>query len=60
MPNEAKNRAVKKWQKENATRITFRLYRNTDADIIDYLETVESKQGVMKRALREFMKKGSE
>lgn len=57
--NEAKKKAIERWQKANATRLTFRLYRNTDGDIIDFLESVESKQGTIKEALRQYMKKGS-
>ncbi len=57
MRTDAKKISDKKWKKENATMIAFRLYKNTDAELIKFLETVENKQGLIKRLLREEMKK---
>ena len=36
---------------------SFRLHRENDADIIDFLESAENKQGTIKEALRDAMKK---
>lgn len=43
------------WTKENTTRVVLKLNNHTDADILDRLETVESKQGYIKKALRAYM-----
>ena len=43
--------------KENTTFIGMRLNNNTDADILHYLETVPSKQGAIKQALRELIER---
>lgn len=40
------------WKAENTERITVRLNRRTDADILERLEGVESKQGELKRLVR--------
>lgn len=58
MTREAKARADAKWKKLNATRVTFRLYKNTDADLIEYLKTIDNKQGLIKQLLRDHMNKG--
>lgn len=46
-------RAINKFNREKTTRVTVRLNKNTDADILAYLETIsESKQGYIKRLIR--------
>lgn len=45
--------ATKKWKKENTVHFGFRLQRRTDADILEKLESVPSKQGYIKRLIRE-------
>ena len=46
-------RAINKFNKEKTTRVTVRLNKNTDADILAHLETLsESKQGYIKRLIR--------
>lgn len=47
-----KNRVIERWQRENVVRITVKLNKHTDADILDKLETVESKQGYIKALIR--------
>lgn len=42
-----------RWDKENTVVITMKLNRNTDADIIEKLESVGNKQGYIKRLIRE-------
>lgn len=44
--------AVKKWRQENTVVFTMRLQRRTDADILEKLETVPSRQGYIKDAIR--------
>lgn len=48
--------AKKRWIKENTVIISVKLNRNTDTDIIKYLENVGSAAGAFKLALREYMK----
>ncbi|MDD6142524.1 MAG: hypothetical protein PUD16_03370 [bacterium] len=47
--------AQTKWAAAHTTRVVMNLNHNTDADILDRLETVESKQGYIKKALRAYM-----
>ena len=49
--------AVKKYNEKNTRQILMRLNSNTDADIIAYLDQSGNKQGTIKAALREYMKK---
>ncbi len=58
MKTEAEKRGNAKWKKENAKIFAFRLYRNTDADLLAWFEKQENKQGLIKRLLREEMEKG--
>lgn len=44
--------AKKAWIKANTTTIATKFNNRTDADILAYLENVESKQGEIKRLLR--------
>lgn len=55
MTTEAQIRATKKYQEKNTRLMTIRLNLNTDADIIAKLETVESKQGYIKKLIRKDM-----
>lgn len=52
MPDSA---AKKAWMKENTTGVFLKLMQNTDKDILQKLETVPSKQGYIKRLIREDM-----
>lgn len=48
----SKYEAQTAWKAKNTTRVVMDLNHNTDADLIRYLESVSSKQGVIKEALR--------
>ena len=53
-------RAINKFNKEKTERVFVRLNKNTDADILAHLETLsESKQGYIKRLIREDMASGT-
>lgn len=52
----ADSEAKKKWIKENTTRICIKLNNNTDKDILQKLETVDSKQGYIKECIRKAIK----
>lgn len=45
--------AKKKWDRENTVVVTMKLNKNQDADIIEKLNSVDNKQGYIKRLIRE-------
>ena len=57
MTSEAQKRAIEKYQKLNIRRVVLKLNKNTDQDIIAWLEGLKSVQGEVKKAIREYMKK---
>ena len=56
MASKAQIKASNKYDKENTWQISVRLNKKTDADILEHLETVESKQGYIKELIRRDMK----
>lgn len=56
MASKAQIKASNKYDKENTRQISVRLNKKTDADILEHLETVESKQGYIKELIRRDMK----
>ena len=48
MASEAQIRASEKYDRANTIRITLKLNRTTDAEILAKLDSVESKQGYIK------------
>ena len=44
---------TKKYDTANTTKVSLKLNKKTDADIIEYLDSVENKQGTIKRLIRE-------
>ena len=44
-----------RYDRDNTIRVTLKLVKNTDADIIEYLEKSGNKQGTIKRLIREEM-----
>ena len=50
---------TKKYDENNTTRVQLKLTKKTDADIIEYLESVDNKQGTIKRLLREEISRGN-
>jgi len=48
------------WKAKNTTRVTVRLNNNTDEDIIEFLSTLDNKQGYIKELIREDMKRQSD
>lgn len=57
MTTEAAKAAKARYDAKTAVFISIKLNRNTDKEIIEYLERQESKQGVIKQALLDYMKK---
>ena len=58
-PKMPDSEAKKRWIKENTTVLRIKLNHNTDDDILRYLETVDSMAGVVKKAIREYIKNHS-
>lgn len=52
MATEAQLRAQAKYDRANAKQVSIKLNRNTDADILDWLETQDNVQGYVKRLIR--------
>lgn len=60
MRTDAKRKSENRWQKENITRVVLKLYKNTDADLIEYLGDMENRNGYIKQLIRDDMKKRGE
>ena len=45
-----------KYQKQNIRRINLALHKETDADILDFLERQTNVNGFIKRLIRDYMK----
>lgn len=54
---EAQKRATMKYEKANIRRVVLKLNKNTDQDIIAFLEAQKSVNGEIKRILREYIEK---
>ena len=57
MSTEAQKRASRKYAAANTVQKSLQFNRNTDSDIIEYLETVGNMSGLIKELLRERMAK---
>ena len=55
---EAKREAIKRYDAENTKQIHLKLNRNTDAEVIRWLEDKENIQGYIKELIREDMLHG--
>lgn len=49
--------AQEKYDRENTIRVTFKLNKKTEADIIEALENADKKQTFIKAAIRSYMEK---
>ncbi len=54
MSNQSKNSI--KYDKENTKRVYIKLNKNTDSDILSYLDSKKNKQGYIKELIRKDMK----
>lgn len=54
--SEAKKKADAKWQKANIKQVKFNLNITTDKDIIDWLNSIDNKQGYFKELIRKDIK----
>lgn len=55
--SEAMLRAIKKYDEANTTQFKMKLNKKTDADVIEKLASVSSKQGYIKALIRADMEK---
>jgi predicted nucleic-acid-binding protein len=46
-----------KYQKENIQRVVLKLNKKTDADILDWLDSLDNKQGSIKEVIRQHLNK---
>ena len=53
----AKRKANAKYDKNNTKVISLKLNKNTDQDILDYLDSVDNTQGFIKQLLRQEISK---
>lgn len=49
------SKAKREWDANNTVFIGLKLNRNTDSDLLEFLETAPSKQGAIKEALRAYI-----
>lgn len=52
MTTDAQKKAVAKYDKENTKAVKLKLNKRTDADILEYLETLDNVQGYIKELIR--------
>lgn len=57
MATEAQIKAQAKYDAENTRQVHLKLNRRTDSDILERLDAVPSKQGYIKRLIREDLAK---
>lgn len=55
MTSEAQKRATAKYDSVNVLRVTTKFNRRTEPELVAYIETHASKQGLIKKAVREYM-----
>lgn len=57
MTSESQKRAVAKYDAKNTRKIVLKLNTGTDADILEKLDTVNNRQGYIKKLIREDIKR---
>lgn len=60
MRSDAQKKADRVYRAKNVKQIQVKFYKNTDQDLIEYIESLDNVQGTIKQAIREHMNKGSE
>ncbi len=59
MTKNKQSLASMKYDKANVKWINLKLNKNTDVDILNYLENITNKQGYIKKLIRKDMEKNS-
>ena len=54
--SDAQIKAIRKYEKENVIQILVKLNKKTDGDVIRKIQSVSSKQGYIKKLIREDIK----
>lgn len=54
---DAQKRAIDKYQKANIKRYVLKVNKNTEQDIIEFLDGLKSFNGEIKKLLREYIEK---
>lgn len=57
MTSDAQKRANARYDARNTRQVMLKLNKITDADILDHLDSIDNRQGYIKRLIREDMKK---
>ena len=57
MTTEAQKKAGANYDRRNTKGLYLKLNKKTDADIIEYLESVDNVQGLLKQLIREHIAK---
>lgn len=57
MTSEAMKRGIAKYDAANTVQIKMKLNKKTDSDILEKLDAVESKQGYIKKLIRDDIQK---
>lgn len=57
MTTENKYGPQKKYEKENIVQVKLKLNKKTDTDLLEWLETLDNRQGTIKEILREYINK---
>lgn len=52
--SDAQKRAQARYDAQNTVRVTIKLNKTTDAELIEMLENAPSKQGLIREALRKY------
>ena len=56
MAEKSKYEAQIRYDKKNTTQLMLKLNLNTDSDIIEWLKSLDNKQGTIKRIIRDYLK----
>lgn len=55
--SEARLRAIDKYNKTKMVNVSIRVNKNTDADVVEYLKTIDNKRAYLLKLIREDMAK---
>ena len=55
MASEAQLKSHARWEADNCVRVTLKLNKRTDAEILELVSSADSMQGIIKQALREYL-----
>ena len=58
MRSEAKRRAEILYRKKNVRQVVLKFYKNTEADLVEYINSLDNVSGKIKELLRKEMKRG--